>query len=91
MLSPPRDIDQANHHGDFDERTDHRGERCPLSIPNAATATAIARSKLFEAVIALFLDLRAPKKLRFARQQRIFARFSPPSIEPVPLRMEAQQ
>jgi hypothetical protein len=37
-------------------------------------------------MLAYFLDLRAPEKLRFARQQRIFARFSLSRIEPVPLR-----
>src|SRR5713101_8847746 len=36
-------------------------------------------------MLVYFLDLRALEKLRFARQQLIFARFSLSRIEPVPL------
>jgi hypothetical protein len=35
-------------------------------------------------MFACFLDIRALEKLRFGRQQLIYARFSPSSIEPGP-------
>jgi hypothetical protein len=39
----------------------------------------------------MFFDPRAPEKLRFGRQQPIYARFSLSRIKPVPLRRLARR
>jgi hypothetical protein len=45
------DINQADHYRNFDEWPITAAKTAPLPVPNVATATTIARSKLFEAAV----------------------------------------
>jgi len=44
-------VDQADHDGYLDKRADDRGKTSPELIPNTATATAMASSKLLLAAV----------------------------------------
>ena len=56
----------------------------PSATQSAIFAFSEEESKI-ERIFARFLDPRAPEKLRFSRQQLIYARFSRSRTEPVPL------
>ena len=59
----------------------------PLSPPSSPRfSSSLQKTRKYCACWRTFLDLRAPEKLRFCRQQPIYGRFSLSRIEPVPFR-----